>query len=422
MHLHPSRRTILRGAVGGAAVASLSSTVPGFLLSTAAQAQANDDDRILVIVQLSGGNDGINTVVPYSDDNYQRNRKVLRIGDNEVHKLNDRIGLHPAMSGLKGLYDEGLLGVVQGVGYPNPNRSHFESMDIWHTAGVYRENESHGGRMTGWLGRYLDANAQRNTRPGNTAGDVGGLHIGYRRQPLALRGEVVAVPSVTNLEGFKLQTEGEATLERSADSLVSATRGSGDDLLGFLHRSSVSALNASQRIESAFGSYSSPVTYPGNALGEQLKGVSQLINAGLGTRVYYVEHEGFDTHSSQQAAHNGLLNQLSESITAFVNDLTHHGQKDRVMLMVFSEFGRRVDENASAGTDHGTAGPMFVVGGGVRAGVIGEHPSLADLDQGDLKYHTDFRRVYAGVLTDWLGLGNTDQILGNRYEPLRVTA
>lgn len=408
--MYTTRRDFLKTAGQSTAVLSLSGAAPTFLLSaSAAQAAPTKGETVLVVVQLSGGNDGLNTVVPFADDAYHANRFTLRLSKDAVLKLDDYHALHPAMKGLRELYEQRRVAIVQGVGYPNPNRSHFESMDIWHTA--RREPQR---RPIGWLGRYLDATAT--TRAG---GDVPALHLGSERQPLALAALNVQTPSVRSLDRFQLQDGGNPLVRAAIERGTSATRPDAGDLLRFVQSSAQAALASSQRIAAAMGRYKTSVKYPTTGLATSLKSVAQLIDAGLSTRIYYVSLDGFDTHSEQEKAHAGLLAELSDAIAAFVADLKEHHHDQRVLVMTFSEFGRRVRENASRGTDHGAAAPMFLIGGRARPGLIGKHPSLGDLDDGDLKHHTDFRRVYAAVLQHWLGW-KTDGILDGQYEPLPV--
>jgi uncharacterized protein (DUF1501 family) len=409
-----SRRRFLHTTMGSTALV----TAPGFLMNLARHAHAaklpgnKKADNILVVVQLSGGNDGLNTVIPYGDDAYQRNRFITKIGKNQVRKINDYIGLHPAMQGMHQLYEQDKLAIVQGVGYPNPNRSHFASMDIWHTANLDAANSPYPARRTGWIGRYLDQTSKGVT-------DVPALHLGDERQPLAIVGKDVRVPSVSNLEGFKLQTGNDKKLLESVQSAAEAERADASELLQFMQRSTVSALKSSERVQKAVSKYKTSVKYPPSQLARRLSTVAQLIDAGLKTRIYYVSLGGFDTHAEQAGAHTALLGQLSNAISAFVADLTEHSHDQRVLVMTFSEFGRRIKENASRGTDHGTAAPMFLAGGAVKAGIIGKHPSLTNTQDGDLKHHIDFRQVYAGILKDWLHI-NSKKILGKPFAPVQT--
>jgi len=403
-----SRRSFLRTTLGSSALLSMGLDVPGFLARSAVAAGSGDSTgKVLVVVQLSGGNDGLNTVIPYSDENYVRNRTALRIAGGQVLTVNGQIGLHPAMTGFARLVEEGRLGIVQGVGYPNPDRSHFRSMDIWHSCRPDLETPPDG-----WLGRALDI------APKSEGQDVPALHLGPDELPLALMSGRTAVPSVDSLETFRLRTESGAVAVQALAQLAKQ-RGEDPPLLDFLRRSTLNAYASSDQVQAALKDEASPIEYPAYGLATKLKSVAQLIDAGLSTRIYYVSLDGFDTHSNQLDAHAGLLREVSDSIAAFVDDLVHRGQIDRVAVMTFSEFGRRVKENASAGTDHGAAAPLFLAGGGVVSDVVGAHPSLTDLDDGDLKHHTDFRQVYAALLDGWLGC-SSETVLGGRFQPAAV--
>ena len=379
---------------------------PQFLVQ-AAERTDGDNERILVVVQLSGGNDGLNTIVPYNDDVYRKRRPTLAVPASEVIKSNDRIGFHPALRGFADLLEQQQLTVVQGVGYANPNRSHFESMDIWHTC--HAKNDQ---RTTGWLGKYLDQNSRAD------GSDVPAIHFGGEQQPLALQARDVRVPSVKSLDEFKLQS-GNGQFRETVSQLANTQRSSTSDLLGFVQTSTSAALVASDRVAAAQADYKSAVDYPQTDLARKLRIVAQLINAGLNTRIYYVTLDGFDTHSQQADAHTALLRQWGDSVSAFTRDITEHGHGSRVLTLSFSEFGRRVEENASKGTDHGAAAPLVLTGNAVHAGFIGNHPSLTDLDDGDLKFHTDFRQVYATVLGNWLGT-DSEKVIGARYESLPI--
>ena len=421
MHTHTTRRAFLKGSLSSAALVALAPTVPQFLVSASARAAEGKGETVLVVVQLSGGNDGLNTVIPYADDAYLKARPSLKVGAETVRKIDDYVGLHPSMEGFSKLLEAGQLGIIQGVGYPNPDRSHFSSMDIWHTArhgAASRDmSEIRSHRATGWLGRCLDKNFSQREQV-----DIPGLHLGSGSglMPLALVGEEVRVASVQALEGFKLQTGGDERIDRAIKDVAAAPR-EGDDLVAFVQRGTLSALDSSRRVQEAVRTYKTDVKYPDSGLAGRLKTVAQLIDAGLHTRVYYLDLDGFDTHASQAGAHAGLLTELSAAVAAFVKDLGQHGHGQRVAVVTFSEFGRRLKENASQGTDHGAAAPMFVAGGRVKPGLIGRHPSMTDLDEGDLKFHTDFRSVYAGVVEHWLGV-KSEPVLGAKFEPLRVTA
>jgi uncharacterized protein (DUF1501 family) len=245
------------------------------------------------------------------------------------------------------------------------------------------------------------------------------VHLGQEKQPLALTAEKVRVPSIQSLERFRLEDNGDQRIAEVVSQLSVAQRSQPDALLSFVQSSTSSAITTSQRVEEANAGYQPGVTYPDNRLAEKLRTVAQLIDAELETRIYYVELDGFDTHSQQAAAHASLLTEFSSAVSAFLGDVNHHGHGDRIVVLAFSEFGRRVEENASEGTDHGAAAPMFVAGNRVRSGVIGPHPSLEDLFQDDLKFHTDFRQVYAAVLEHWLGWPS-QPVLDAEFQPLEL--
>ncbi|MBC8352878.1 MAG: DUF1501 domain-containing protein [Planctomycetes bacterium] len=403
--MRSNRRDFLKTTLGTSAVVSLGATVPGFLRHAAA-ASTNEKETVLVVVQMSGGNDGLNTVIPYSDPAYRSSRPKLAIPESDVLKIDDALGFHPAARGLADLLEDDRLAIVQGVGYENPNRSHFESMDIWHTC--QRKTDT---RTTGWLGRYLDLSQAENS------GASSAFHLGHEKQPFALTAEDVRVPSIDSLDGFRLNDGGDENVRSTISKLAATTAKESDSILGFLQSTTTVALSASKRVEEASRDYKTPVNYPESDLATKLKTVAQLIDAGLGTRVYYVTLDGFDTHSQQPAAHAVLLGQLGDAVSSFLNDVKHHGHDDRVTVLAFSEFGRRVKENASDGTDHGAAAPAFLAGSKVRAGLIGDHPSLTDLEDGDLKFHTDFRQVYATVLESWLGW-SSKSVLGGIHKPV----
>ena len=400
-----TRREFLATLAGSSALISIGTHLPTFWLQAAASQPQEKQDTILVVLQLSGGNDGLNTVVPFNDDAYRKARPKLAIAANDVLKIDERMGFHPSARGLANLLESQRLAIVQGVGYAEPNRSHFESMDIWHTC--QRKGDP---RTTGWLGRYFDAAHRVST-------DAPGLHLGDNKQPLALSGQQVRIPSISSPDKFRLQDGGRKELREAIRDLAAEQRTGSDELLDFVQTSTSSALSASERIAAALKDYQSPVAYPDSGLARKFKTIAQLIAADLKTRVYYLELDGFDTHSQQPAAHAALLQELGGSLQAFLDDVAHHGQADRVLVMAFSEFGRRVAENASEGTDHGAAAPMFLAGTKVQPGLIGALPSLTDLDDGDLKHHTDFRQVYAALLQNWLGWDSAS-ILGGEFKPL----
>jgi uncharacterized protein (DUF1501 family) len=399
-----SRREFLGGVAAGSAVMTFGATAPGVLCQAAAASA--QDERILVVVEMAGGNDGLNSVVPHSDDAYLKARKAIGIKKPDTLAVTDQIGFHSSMRGFADLLEQGRFAVVQGVGYENPNRSHFESMDIWHTC--LRKGEP---RQDGWIGRYLDTAELQQLQ------DPSAIHLGSEKQPPALSSRQIRVPSIQSLEQFRLLT-GDVSRQTIRD-LADQSRPDQDDLLGFIQTSTSSAIAASERMESAGVNYKPSQKYPTSGLGKKLETVAKLIASGLHTKVYYVRIDGFDTHASQPGAHAALLREVSEGVSTFVRDINAHDNGDRVLVMSFSEFGRRVAENASDGTDHGTAGPIFLAGNKVKAGLIGEQPSLTDLDNGDLKHHTDFRQVYATVLEDWLAC-ESESVLGGQYKPMPI--
>lgn len=382
-----TRRGFLKNTAAGSAVLTFGGLAPSALQ---AAAERSKSEQILVVIELAGGNDGLNTVIPSADETYLKLRPKLAIPKNEVLDIADGLGFHPALRGFADLLEAGKLAVVQGVGYPEPNRSHFESMDIWHTC--QRKDEV---RTDGWLGRFLEENG------GAGGGDPVAMHLGHDKQPFALMSRKVRVPSIRSLEQFRLQGADDAEFREAVQELADARRGESNDLLNFVQSSTSSAISTSERLSKSGKSYTTSVTYPKSGLGEQLQTVARLISSGIRTPIYYVQLNGFDTHSQQPDAHQGLLRQLGDSVKAFLDDIDLMKQSDRVAVMAFSEFGRRVEENASDGTDHGTAGPMFVAGSMVKTGLIGKHPSLQSLQDGDLKHHTDFRQVYASVIEKW---------------------
>ena len=418
----------------GMVFASSSAFVPAFLQSSVLampRASASlasfagvPEDRVLVVIQLSGGNDGLHTVIPYADPQYHRVRRTIGVGDRDAIKLStaDGIGLHPAMAQMADLYNDGMLAIVQGVGYPNPNRSHFKSMDIWHTADT-------SGTGDGWLGRYFDSECcgfggEESGRAPDTPATRPEPPIAIGRDAsLALRGRQIKPVAFESPDLF--QWEGENVHEALRDpyhDLMHRTPAEDDHSpAAFLTRTALNAQVASEQIRRAV-SAKPLVEYPRSGLANQLRMIASMIRAGLKTRVYYATLGGFDTHAQQggaQGRHAQLLRELSTSVRAFYADLAAQENSERVLSMCFSEFGRRVGQTASGGTDHGTAAPRFLMGPMVRPGVFGDHPSLHDLDQGDLKHRIDFRSVYTEVLDTWLET-NARDVLGGRFRPTKI--
>ena len=364
-------------------------------------------ERILVVVELSGGNDGLNTVVPFGDDEYYRVRPNLGIRPADVIPIADGYGLHPSMAGFERLYKDGMLGVVHGCGYDNPSLSHFSSMGFWHT-GV-----PNGGEPLGWLGRLADGVYDHDAQ-GNMIVNIGtrqSLAVQARRhQPLVFND-----PRSFRRVGSESEKEAIERLRPKAPD---------NPALEFLAATADNAVESSQFVRDAAAGYRTPVDYGIGGLSPQLRQVAALIDAGMPTRLYYVAYQGnsFDTHVHQADPHARLLAYSADAIRGFMDDLKRLGRAGDVAMMVFTEFGRRVEENASLGTDHGTATPMFVVGPGVAGGLHGRHPSLTDLDDGNLKMTTDFRRVYASMIEGWLGFEDTASILKGSFEPMRLFA
>jgi uncharacterized protein (DUF1501 family) len=439
-----TRREFLRRTVLGSA---LTWTVPAFLADTfsALQAQAEasatqtvtgKDASILVVLQMAGGNDGINTVVPYANDFYHRARPKIGLKPSDVLSLNEEVALNGALKGFKDLYDDGQLSIIQGVGYPNPNRSHFRSTEIWQTASDSERIEKYG-----WLGRYFD-NACAGADP------AVGVTIGNQLPEAFFAAKPKGV-CFTNPQNYRFIANGQATeesyrklneLETSGPGLSTEDPGgdmqnsggsigmlpagmpmTGGRAIDFISRTALDAQHSSDEIRGIAARVQNTAEYPNSPLAGSLKLVARLIGGGLPTRVYYVSQGGYDTHTNQLATQHRLLQDLGDSVKAFVEDLRAQGNLQRVLVMTFSEFGRRVAENANGGTDHGAAAPMFIVGQKVKAGLLGHYPSLApqDLFQGDVKYNVDFRSVYAGVLEDWLKTKSAP-VLGRQFQPLRV--
>jgi uncharacterized protein (DUF1501 family) len=382
------------------ALLSFAPAVPGFLARTARAASLTRDERVLVLLQLDGGNDGINTVVPFGDPEYPKLRKELRLAVDRLHKLSDHVGLHPSMKAAADLVHDGRLAIVQGVGYPNPDRSHFRSMAIWQTA---RFDEA-GLKGHGWLGRALDQSSALAHGPG-------AVFIGERELPRALMGRRVETASYADASDLVL-----ALPEAASAGLAPA----GDDIASFVNRTVAGAYTTAAELAAAAGrNKDSGARYPGSELARHLELVARSIKAGSASRVYYVIQGGYDTHSLQLPAQAQLLGDLSRAVKAFLDDLAAAKLAERVLLLAFSEFGRRPAENGSLGTDHGTAGPVFVAGARVKPGLIGETPRLGELVDRDLKWSIDFRAVYATILEQWLELPS-QTVLGQKFEPLAV--
>jgi uncharacterized protein (DUF1501 family) len=365
-------------------------------------AASADPANVLVVIQLAGGNDGLNTVIPYSDDVYHRVRPTIAVDPKTVLRVDDRIAFNPALAGLNELFKEGHVALVQGVGYPNPNRSHFEATEIWETASPDRPQQY------GWLGRYLDRRYPAGTKPPSPFESVA---LGDTL-PAALVSAHVDVPAIGALGAFSYNTGRDLASKQSAGVLYDGAKAGTSPYLAMIAETARDAYHGGDVLRTKIAGYTTSVTYPTDGFSQQLKLAAQLIGSNTGTRIVFVSLGSFDTHAGQRAQQDRLLGYLGNGLKAFYADLEAHGNAKRVLAMTFSEFGRRVTQNASNGTDHGTAMPLFVVGGAVKGGVYGEHPSLTDLDQGDLKFATDFRSVYATVLQSWLGRNPADVLSG----------
>ncbi len=406
-----NRRQFLTRAVRGSSLLALGSAVPQFVAQTA-RAAAPGKDTILVVVEMTGGNDGLNTVIPYADDLYHKARPTLRQTKQQVVVLDDHVGLHSGMQALRPLWEAGNLAVVQGVGYPNPDRSHFEAMDIWHTADPKR------AATTGWLGR---ASGEMENR----SGGVPILHVGTGKAPLAATGaQGRGAVSVGDQNSFRLEL-GNGDRKDSRRKLLDAvttpaTSTDDDDPLAFVQRRQVQTLTAVENLRELLEGPRAIRGF-GGGLQQKFQLIAGLIARGFGTRIFYVSLDGFDTHADQAPAHQQLLTQLATGIGEFFRELKDTGNDSRVRVLTFSEFGRRVTENGSRGTDHGAASCVLLAGGGVKGGVVGKHPSLSDLDSDDLKYHTDFRSLYATLLDDWLNC-DSKSVLGAKWDHIKALA
>jgi uncharacterized protein (DUF1501 family) len=400
----PTRARFLLGSLAGLSIAAKS----GDFFSRAL-ADAPPSDRVLVVVNLQGGNDGLNAVVPYSMPQYYRYRPTIAVAQSDVLRLNGEVGFNPNLKSFKAMFDKGQVAVVQGVGYPKPDHSHFRSQEIWQTA----DPESYSS--TGWLGRYLDA---ANLPKGNLFDAVAISPV----LPELFGARNIDVPAIDgDLRGYALQSDRKSGEAGAFRSIVS-----GDTSLPFrspylakVTEIEVNAQRGSEELPKLISGYKTQAQYPATNLGRSLALAAQMIGSKLGTRVIYVTHGSFDTHTYQKATQDRLLAQFSDAIAAFYSDLAAHGDDRRVLTMTFSEFGRRVAENASRGTDHGEAAPVFLAGGAVRGGVYARHPSLDDLDNGDVKYTTDFRSIYATVLDRWLGV-SSQGVLAGGFQTLPV--
>ena len=368
---------------------------------------SNNRERSLVVIELAGGNDALNTIIPYNNGLYYDFRPSIAIPQEDVLGIDDELGFNPNMVPFKHLWDKGILAVINGIGYPNPNRSHFRSRDVWHTA----EPEKVG--MEGWLGATI--------RDLDPQGDnvLTGVNFG-RGLPRALVCKGVPVASVGNLETYGLLLDvHDEKIRRSALDAFSRIYGPGpgkDAVAQVLSQAGTDALKGADILRTATQMYSSNVEYADNPIAQSLKGVAQVMCAGLGTRIYYTQHGSFDTHAAELPVHAKLWQDVSTAINDFTEDLKEHGLEDDTLILVWSEFGRRIRDNG-AGCDHGSGGVAFVIGDPVNGGLYGEYPSLREEDHldGDLHFNNDFRSTYSTILDKWLGL-DPDPIVNGQFE------
>ena len=401
-----TRRSFLKATLTAPAVASFASAVPDFLLRTCAAAESQRSDRVLVIVQLTGGNDGLNTLVPYADDAYGQGRPTLRLPEKELHKIDASLAFHQRMEAFLRLYKQGRLSIVQGVGAPNHSGDHDIAMRMWHTAELEPT-----GRQTGWLGRTADS------LPVST--NVPIAFVSSVSRPFALNAENAIIPTVRTFDDLTIRPLGALAGPATGDS------GADNPLLELLRRRHKSSRLVSERISKA-AKETGGSDYPAFKLAANFRTISQLIRADVGIRIFFTElggdgFGGFDNHANQIGNHCALLNQLAESTAAFVDDLAKRKLLDNVLMMTFSEFGRTVKENGRRGTDHGAAAPVFLAGGRLKGGLIGEHPKLTDLINGGLKFRLDFRSLYATVLDKWLNI-DSRPVLGASFDPIDILA
>jgi len=414
--------TTRRQFLGNCGIATLGVTVPHFLVQTTQSIAAEagweagsgaalpgfKDDHILVVVQMSGGNDGLNTIVPHSDDQYYKVRDRIALQNGRRIFVDDHTSFHSALSGMKGLYDQGKVAVIEGVGYPNPDRSHFRSMEIWHTA-----VDSDKVAKDGWVGRYFDNCCTGKPEP------TSGVYVGSEL-PQAFHGGSGVGVSFASPEDFGYVAGKKGDDMRNFRAINSKQMEAPNETLDFLRHMTDGANVSTSRIQEIARKAKNKTDYSQrDEFSNSMATIARMISGGLGSRIYYTALGGFDTHSNQEMSHERLLSRLSQGVTAFYNDLKAMGESRRVLVMCFSEFGRRVEENASGGTDHGTAGPMFLIGDPVKPGLLGKRPSLTDLDQGDLKFTTDFRSVYASVLSQWFG-AEPELALGKKFDTLPI--
>ena len=401
---HKNKKMKRRNFIKASAIASTSAMVPQFLKGVNAKnIVSSRQGKNLVVIQFSGGNDGLNTIIPYQNDLYYKNRPSLGIKPNEVLKVSDSLGFNPAMEGLRSLYDDGLMSIINSVGYPNPDRSHFRSMDIWHTA-----SDSNEYLSTGWLGRYLDSNCS-----------------GCQSPHHALEVDDTLSLSLKGIEksGFAMSNPNQ--LKRISDnkflkSIVHHHEHEHEENVEYLYKTLADTHASANYLYQKSKVHKTKVKYPKGVFGNDLKQIAELMTADADIKIYYAKLGGFDTHIGQRNKQARLLKTYSDAMSAFVKDLKNNGLLDDTLIMTFSEFGRRVQQNASGGTDHGTANNVFLIGGDLKKkGFYNSAPDLKKLDKGDLIYQMDFRKIYATILEDWLDASPT-KILGKQFEKIMI--
>jgi uncharacterized protein (DUF1501 family) len=406
-----TRRDVLRGgsviAVGLVAPRWLSTIAQADVLRQAAGGKATGD-TVLIVCQFSGGNDGLNTVVPYGSKTYYKLRPTIGIPDTQVLKLDDHMGLHPGLTGINTLYKEGKVAIIQNVGYPNPNRSHFQSMDIWQSA------SPESLLKYGWIGRHIDQQ-QKLIGPLNPV-----MALGLSTEkPLALSGEYASVPCFASLADIQSMIG-----DPDSEKMLREIQGS-DAMMGTathaVQAASKSALDAMGILSTQLKTYTPKQKYGNDAFGNGFKQIAQLVATSPNTRVVYFSAGGFDTHAKQADTHQKLMQGFGDAVLSFQREMESIGKADKVIVLTFSEFGRRTQENASAGTDHGAAAPMFLIGSKVKGGLHGPIPDLDHLQDGDITHTTDFREVYAATLDHWMG-GDSEVVLAQKFVPVDVLA
>lgn len=401
-----TRREFLRNSMGGLGLVAFSGFAPSFLTSTARAdvLKPETGQKILLLIQLAGGNDGLNTCIPFQNDEYYNLRPNLGIKEG-YRQISDQIALHPSMDGMERLFKEGNLSIVQNVGYPNPNRSHFRSTEIWETA-----TDSDIIGRDGWLGRYFDNYCDGD---GHTSDDPLAMHISNETPGCFMSEKAHSVFGMPARGRTKSKDDDELALLESLTQAPMQTESG-----AYLQHMMMNAIITERRVQEMVDRYKPQANYQGN-FGQSLQKVAAMVAAGLETRVYFVAQGGYDTHANQLGGHASRLRELSQGLDAFQQDLKKHKLDDQVLTVVFSEFGRRPKQNGSQGTDHGAAAPLFIMGSGLQGGLMGNAPDLLDLQNNDLRHEYDFRQVYATLLQDWFKADPT-KVMDGQFETLPI--